>query len=259
MIQNEKLNFALPDGHMMAHVLPFIKGAGIAFKGYETTHNNQQPILKLITDHAKLIIKEPERVTAKIIRPQDMPVHVANGNFDIAITGTDWVDEHLKCFPDSPLKMAEEDNKHILRLGFGKVRIVAAVQEDQEDNLPAFVQSFSGEYIRIASEYVYLADTFAQAKKMYPYRVIMTYGATESLIPEDCDMIIENTETGNTLTQNRLKIIDTLKILGTGKSEGCLIANPESIKNSSKNEMIEGIFTLFKNYLGSTVIPVANN
>ena len=252
MTRNEKLNFALPDGHMMAHVLPFIKGAGIAFKGYETAHNNRRPILKLITDNARKLIKEPEQVAAKIIRPQDMPVHVANGNFDIAITGTDWVDEHLKCFPDSPLKMAEEDNegknnKHILRLGFGKVRIVAAVQEDQEDNLPAFVQSFSGEYIRIASEYVYLADTFAQAKKMYPYRVIMTYGATESLIPEDCDMIIENTETGNTLTQNRLKIIDTLKILGTEQSEGCLIANPESMQNSSKNEIIEGIFTLFKN------------
>jgi len=79
--------------------------------------------------------------------------------------------------------------------------------------------------------------------------VIMTYGATESLIPEDCDMIIENTETGNTLTQNRLKIIDTLKILGTEKSEGCLIANPKSMKNSSKNKIIEGIFAVFKNCL----------
>jgi ATP phosphoribosyltransferase len=39
----------------------------------------------------------------------------------------------------------------------------------------------------------------------------MTYGATESLIPEDADMIVENTETGNTLKKNNLKIIDTLK------------------------------------------------
>jgi len=253
MTRNDKLNFALPDGHMMVHVLPFIEGAGIVFKGYETEHNNRQPILKLLTDSARLIIKKPEQVASKIIRPQDMPVHVANGNFDIAITGTDWIDEHLKCFPDSPLKMAEdkEDNKHILRLGFGKVRIVAAVQEEKEDNLSAFVQSFDGEYIRIASEYVYLADTYAQQKKMYPYRVIMTYGATESLIPEDCDIIIENTETGNTLTQNKLKILDTLKVLGADKSEGCLIANPESMKNATKNEMIEGIFTLFNNYLQS--------
>jgi len=157
MTRNEKLNFALPDGHMMAHVMPFIQGVGIGFKGYETAHNNRRPVIQLLTDSAKRMIKEPERVAAKIIRPQDMPIHVANDNFDIAITGTDWLDEHLKCFPDSPLKMAEEDtkgnnNEHVLRLGFGKVRIVAAVQEEKEDDLSAFVQSFGGEYIRIASE-----------------------------------------------------------------------------------------------------------
>jgi len=69
-------------------------------------------------------------------------------------------------------------------------------------------------------------------------------------------MIIENTETGNTLTQNRLKILDTLTVLGAEKSEGCLIANPESMKNVSKNEIIQGIFTLFRNYLQSEGIAL---
>lgn len=252
MTTYETVNIALPDGHMMAHVLPFLEGMGVAFRGYEKTHDNRRPVLELRSDQAKRIIQSPERITAKIIRPQDMPIHVANGNFDMAVTGTDWVDEHLKCFPASPLKMSQANpNGHLLRLGFGQVRIVAAVRDDQEDNLDAFVRSFEGDYIRIASEYVYLADRFAQENQIYPYRVIMTYGATESLIPEDCDMIIENTETGNTLKQNKLKILDALTVLGAAQSEGCLIANPASMQDSSKKEMIRGVFDLFKIYLQS--------
>ena len=30
----KKLNVALPDGHLMAHVLPFLERAGIRFEGY---------------------------------------------------------------------------------------------------------------------------------------------------------------------------------------------------------------------------------
>jgi ATP phosphoribosyltransferase len=51
-----------------------------------------------------------------------------------------------------------------------------------------------------------------------PLSVIPTYGATEALIPEDADLIIENTETGTTLAKNRLKIVGELFV-----SSGCLI------------------------------------
>jgi ATP phosphoribosyltransferase len=69
----------------------------------------------------------------------------------------------------------------------------------------------------------------------------MTYGATESLIPEDAEMIIENTETGGTLRKNRLRIIDTLF-----ESEGCLIANTNSLKDKHKCELIEQIKAVFQ-------------
>lgn len=238
----DKVNLALPDGHLMNHVLPFIKGSGLAFQGYEKDNMSRRPVLQTITDKAGRMILVPEKVATKVIRPQDMPTHVANANFDLAISGTDWLAEHLQRFPRSP---AIEK----LRMGFGKVRIVAAVHEERGENLETFISVFRKEHgkknLRIASEYVYLADAFAQKKKLHPYRVIMTYGATESLIPEDCDMIIENTETGNTLRKNRLKIIDTLEILGSGWSEGCLIANSDSMKIDWKQEIIESISALF--------------
>ena len=70
---------------------------------------------------------ELDGVTVKVIRPQDMPLQVANGNFDLAITGRDWLRDHLYRFPSSPVDK-------VLDLGFGKVRIVAVVGGD----LPGF-------------------------------------------------------------------------------------------------------------------------
>jgi ATP phosphoribosyltransferase len=239
----DKLNVALPDGHLMNHVLPFIDGAGLAFEGYEKGCLSRSPVFRILTESAGKKIPDPLRVAAKVIRPQDMPTQVANANFDMAISGTDWLAEHLRRFPRSPVEL-------VLRMGFGKVRIVAAVHQDHGDSIDEFLGSFrkddSRRYLRIASEYVYLADAFAQGRGLHPFRVIMTYGATESLIPEDADMIVENTETGDTLRKNNLKIVDSLDILGTPWSEGCLIAGRESMEVSWKRELIEGFADLFK-------------
>ncbi len=242
----DKLNIALPDGHLMKHVLNFINDSGVCFEGYETPDLDRRPIMKTISEKTRKLIPRPERAAIKVIRPQDMPTHVANNNFDIAISGTDWLAEHKQRFHGSPV--IEK-----LRMGFGKVRIVAAVHRDHGDNLQDFIKSFRSmhgkQYLRIASEYVYLADNFARENGLHPYRVIMTYGATESLVPEDCDLIVENTETGNTLRKNNLKIIDTLEVLGTRESEGCMIAGAECLEIPWKREMVEGIETLFRDIL----------
>jgi ATP phosphoribosyltransferase len=237
-----RLHLALPDGHLMAHVLPFMDGAGLRFEGYDKKNLDRRPRLQPESEQARDLIREPDRVAVKVIRPQDMPMHVANANFDAAVSGTDWLMEHKLRFPTSPVAAQR-------RLGFGQVRIVAAVHQDHGETLADYIASFrSGRrdrYIKIASEYVYIADDYAQRNNLFPYRIIMTYGATESLIPEDCDMIIENTETGNTLKKNSLRIIDTLEVLGSHKSEGCLVVSQKSMQVGWKREMIEAIDTLF--------------
>jgi ATP phosphoribosyltransferase len=238
----DKLHLALPDGHLMAHVLPFMRTAGLRLEGYEQNALDRRPRLQAVSERARDLLREPDRVAVKVIRPQDMPMHVANANFDAAVSGTDWFLEHTLRFPTSPVAARR-------RLGFGKVRIVAAVHRDHGENLSDYIASFRGEkrdrYIKIASEYVYIADDYAQKNALFPYRIIMTYGATESLIPEDCDMIIENTETGNTLRKNNLKIIDTLEVLGSQESEGCFIVSRDSVQIGWKRELIEALDTLF--------------
>jgi ATP phosphoribosyltransferase len=108
------------------------------------------------------------------------------------------------------------------------------------EELKKFISdSYKNRYFRIASEYAYIADHYALTHRLNKYQVIMTYGATESLIPEDAEMIIENTETGSTLRKNRLRIIDTLFA-----SEGCLIANTNSLEAPEKGNIIRKLETL---------------
>lgn len=243
-----KLHFAVPDGHLMVHVLPFLAGAGIELEGYQKEALNRRPTMRLRSDRAQELIKRPDLVAVKVIRPQDMPTHVATSNFDLAISGTDWFKEHVYRFPSSPVVAC-------LPMAFGKVRIVAAVHQDHENDIASYFRSFRSkhkkQFFRIATEYVYIANQYAQQHNLNPYKIIMTYGATESMIPEDCDMIVENTETGNTLKKNRLKEIDVIM-----QSEGYLIANRESLESKkelvngiTRKDLMEGIQTLFKEYL----------
>ncbi len=238
------VTFAIPDGHQMKHVLSFLNKIGVSFEGYQADSLNRCPAMKVTSESAKKIFNCPDEISARVIRPQDMPMHVATGNFDLAITGTDWLQDHKLQFPNSPAEL-------MVRLGFGRVRIVAAIHESLPiyhiEELKDFLNSFEPQnYFRIASEYVYIADNYAKLHNLYKYRVVMTYGATEALIPEDAEMIIENTETGNTLKQNHLRIIDEINIDEQIFSEGCLIVNKNSLEEKKKKKIIESIKTLFE-------------
>jgi ATP phosphoribosyltransferase len=87
--------------------------------------------------------------------------------------------------------------------------------------------------LRVAAEYVNIADKYAHDNYLAPYKLIPTWGATEAFLPEDADVLIENTETGSTIARNNLKIIDTLF-----ESSACLIGNTESIKRPDKKDRI---------------------
>ena len=190
--------------------------------------------LERINDHFKNCFSI-NSLKVKVLKAGDIPMHVSSNSFDFGITGQDWVREYKYQFPKTSIE-------ELLPLGVGKVRIVAAIHEtlpiETMLDLKEFLNSFkSKEYFRIGSEYVNIADHYAKEYKLYRYRIIKTSGSTESLIPEDAEMIVENTQTGETLKKNRLKIIHTFF-----ESEGCLIYN----RNSSQidKEILEKI----KNY-----------
>jgi len=194
VIDKDTVRLALPDGHQQKHTVQLLNKAGIQIDDYPSTTGNRRPTSNL------------EGVVIKVIRPQDMPLQVANDNFDLAITGIDWVTDHLDLFPSSPVQA-------LLDLKLGWVKIVAVVSNDVPvNNIYDYQQHRSSDTapIRVASEYVNIADKYARDNRLGMYRILPTWGATEAFLPEDADLLIENTETGSTIARHNLKIIDTL-------------------------------------------------
>jgi ATP phosphoribosyltransferase len=218
----KEINLALPDGHQQAPTAQFLKQAGLALQGYSEEVVSRRPSADL------------DWLGIKVIRPQDMPLQVANGNFDLAITGEDWLREHLYRFPSSPVKK-------LFALGFGTVKIVVAVSQEMPvadiDELRSLVRSspdVMGAPLKVASEYINIADKYLRDNHINPYKLIPTWGASEAFLPEDADMLIDNVQTGKTLKQHQLKIIDVLF-----QSSACLIANKDSLASSDKKEKMK--------------------
>jgi len=214
------VRLALPDGHQQLPTLRLLNKASIQISDYPSPKGNRRPTSNL------------DGVMIKVIRPQDMPLQVANGNFDLAITGKDWLLDHLYRFPPSPIV-------ELLDLKFGKVKIVAVLSKDLSVSDVYSLRRLSAERhqpLRVASEYVNIADKYARDNHLGMYRVVPTWGASEAFLPEDADLLIENTQTGRTLTRHNLKIIDTLF-----ESTACLIGNANGVSSSSKSERIKSI------------------
>jgi len=224
VFSDDAVSLAIADGHQQSHTSKFIKDAGIKIKGYRQPPRTRRPVIDF------------DGMDVKIIRPQDMPLQVANGNFDLAITGTDWLSDQLYQFPSSPVE-------ELVNLGFGRVRIVVVVHKDlpveTTSDLKDLVKSGRIPVLRIATEYTNIADKYACDNHLSPYRVIPSWGATEAFLPEDADVLIENTETGKTLEKNNLKIIETLF-----ESTGCLIGNSNSLNDPSKKEKMTSIIEM---------------
>jgi ATP phosphoribosyltransferase len=225
------VRLALPDGHQQSHVSRILDRAGIRIEDYPSAVGNRRPVSSL------------EGVVIKVIRPQDMPLQVANGNFDLAITGRDWLTEHIEQFPSSPVK-------ELLDLKYGRVRIVAVVSQsvpaDDVDSLRQLCRQRKVPY-KVASEYVNIADRYAMSNHLGMYRVIPTWGASEAFLPEDADLLIENTETGGTIARHKLKIIDTLF-----ESTACLIGSTVGISSSVKRQRIASIVETLRRAVGGS-------
>jgi len=212
--QPRKIRLALPDGHQQLPAAEFLKRVGLDIQGYTDNVLNRRPSANL------------DWLGIKVIRPQDMPLQVANGNFDLAITGNDWLLEHLNRFPSSPAMK-------LLDLLFGKVKIVAAVSKDMPvaniEDLRLLMRGGKLTSLRVASEYVNVADKYLRDNYINPYKLIPTWGASEAFLPEDADLLIDNVQTGGTLAQHKLKIIDVLF-----ESTACLIGNKNTVSHPDK-------------------------
>jgi len=172
-------------------------------------------------------VDDPE-LTARLLRPQDMSRYVERGVIDAGLTGQDWV---------------AENGSDVLVAGtlvYAKqraipVRWVLAVPKDSPIQS---VHDLSGK--RIATELVNVTRDYLNERGVTA-DVEFSHGATEAKTPDLVDAIVELTETGTSLEQNNLRIIDTVM-----ESVTQLIASQAAWADPWKRRKIENLAMLFE-------------
>lgn len=237
--QNKLIKLALPKGSLEKATFAFFERAGYKIKGQDRTYR------PTIND---------DQIEIKILRPQEIPVFVADGDQDLGITGSDWIKE------------TKVNIKKVLDLEYGQVRLVMAVPKSVASTpFPEICRSYwkSGKKFRISTEYLNIASEYLTSLPFYkeffgtkapmqitPWwtkgenelaSIFLSFGATEAKPPEDADAIMDVVETGTTLDQNGLVPVETLL-----RSTAHLVANPEALRDPQKREKILDIMSVLK-------------
>ena len=172
-------------------------------------------------------IDDPRIDEVRILRPQEIPIYVAEGLFDLGIAGRDWVEETASDVTIlGELQYSKASNQPF--------RIVLAVPSDSPytdvKDLP--------QGVRVSSEYPELTRQFFE-KHGIQADIRLSYGATEAKVPDIVDCIVDGTETGRALRAAGLKIIGDVLTSYTA-----LIANPAAVADPAKQHAMEQIKTL---------------
>jgi ATP phosphoribosyltransferase len=177
-------------------------------------------------------IADPRISEVRILRPQEIPTYVAEGLFDIGITGRDWIEETGSVVESlGKLNYSKATND--------PVRIVVAVANDSQFQQVADLPRG----VRVTSEYPRLTKQFFQDRGI-DADVRLSYGASEAKIPDIADCVVDLTETGRALRAAGLRIIDTII---TSHTE--LIANPTSFADPGKRHAMQQLLTLLEGAL----------
>jgi ATP phosphoribosyltransferase len=177
-------------------------------------------------------IDDPRVLDVTILRPQEIPRYVAQGLFDVGVTGRDWIEE-------TNADVVTLSQLHYSKATARPIRMVLAVAGDATfqsvKDLPVGV--------RVHTEYPELTRRFLE-KHGVDAEVSLSYGATEAKIPEIADAVVEITETGRALRAAGLKVLDTILVSYTE-----LIANPVAHADDDKRKAMEQLQTLLQGAL----------
>jgi len=177
-------------------------------------------------------IDDPRIADVRILRPQEIPVYVADGLFDFGITGRDWIEE-------TGSDVVSLGELHYSKATARPVRIVVAVAADSP--VESVADLTSG--VRVSSEYPELTRRFFDERGVEA-DIQLSYGATEAKIPDIVDVVVDITETGRALRAAGLKVIDTIL---TSYTE--LVANAESYADPEKRHAMEQLHRLLQGTL----------
>jgi ATP phosphoribosyltransferase len=203
----DKLRILIPKGRIFDNVSRLFTEAGFPLSLADRTY---RPIIGA------------DWLDAKIMKPQNVGELLELGSHDAGFTGIDWIQE------------SGADVEEVMDLGFDRVRIVAAVPASLDEG------ALRTKKLVVATEYVGLAEAWLK-RQGYQYQIVRTYGATEVFPPDDADMIIDNTSTGQTLKDNGLRIAAIIL-----ESSTRFVASKAALADPEKRSRIEELAMLFR-------------
>ncbi len=177
-------------------------------------------------------IDDPRIDEVRILRPQEIPRYVAEGMFDVGITGRDWIEE-------TSSEVVTLGELHYSKATARPIKMVVAVGGESAfhtvEDLP--------QGVRVSTEYPEVTRRYFE-KKGIEADIRLSYGATEAKIPDIVDCIVEITETGRALRAAGLRVIDEIL-----QSYTELIANPAAYEDADKRHAMGQILTLLEGTL----------
>ena len=177
-------------------------------------------------------VDDPRIDEVRILRPQEIPRYVAEGLFDLGITGRDWIEE-------TGSEVVSLTQLHYSKATARPVNIVVAVP----DTSPVEAVTDLKPGTRVSTEFPELTRRFFESKNL-DVDIQLSYGATEAKVPDIVDAIVEITETGSALRAAGLRIIETILVSFTE-----LIANPLSYDDPTKRHAMGQLQTLLEGAL----------
>jgi len=180
----------------------------------------------------KASIDDPRVSEVRVLRPQEIPVYVAEGLFDLGITGRDWIEE------------TSSDVVSLGELRYSKattnpIRMMVAVAGDSAVQETADLK----DGVRVSTEYPELTKRYF-VERGIDADVRLSYGASEAKIPDIADCVVEITETGRALRAAGLRIIDTILVSYTE-----VVANPAAYEDPEKRHAMGQLMTLLNGSL----------
>jgi ATP phosphoribosyltransferase len=207
------LKIALPKGSLGEQTLQLFAQADLEVKRGAREYNST--------------IDDPRIDKVKILRPQEIPNYIADGYFDLGISGAD-------CVKESGAGVVKVAELPYAKTGAGTIKMVVAVADSDSAAKPEDIKPGS----RVTTEFPNITKAYFESLRI-PVKIFYSYGASEAKIPELMDVVVDLTETGATLTRNQLKIIGQI-----GEFPTLLLANKDAWNDPAKKQAIEEIKTL---------------
>jgi ATP phosphoribosyltransferase len=198
------LNIALPKGRLGDQVYELLASIGYDCKS-------------IYDENRKLVFENPEKgVRYLLVKPSDVAIYVEHHAADVGIVGKDILLE------------SNPDVYELLDLKLGKCRMCVAAKNEYIEE--------PDKTLRVATKYVNVAKKHYQELNR-DIEIIKLNGSIElAPILGLSDVIVDIVESGNTIRENNLKIVEEFKNISAR-----FIANKTSFKfqNDIIGDMIE--------------------